>query len=117
MLCASFYVIEIKTGVISLREIEGSNARDQIAFSAFHAFLAEVQTKLVTYVPYVCNSNLEIRSVSSSCRLHAINTGRWVSLTNLVSDRCGYTSPFPQSTELGSPWFFLVAFTLAVTQR
>ena len=33
-----------KTLVIRLRRIQGRNARDQIAFCAFHLFLAEVQT-------------------------------------------------------------------------
>ena len=34
---------------------------DQIAFYAFHSFLVEVQTKLATYVPDMCNSNLEFK--------------------------------------------------------
>ena len=33
-----------KTGVIRLWGVEGRNARDQIAFCAFHLFLVEVQT-------------------------------------------------------------------------
>ena len=34
----------VKTRVIWLRVIEGPNARDQMAFYAFHLFLVEVQT-------------------------------------------------------------------------
>ena len=33
-----------KTGVIRLRVIEGPNARDQSAFSAFHSFLVAIPT-------------------------------------------------------------------------
>ena len=39
---------------------EGPNNYDQIAFSAFHSFLVEIQTKLETYVLFMSNSNLEI---------------------------------------------------------
>ena len=38
-----FHVI-VKTRVIRLRVMESPNARDQIAFCAFHSFLVEVQT-------------------------------------------------------------------------
>ena len=34
----------VKTRVIRLRVIEGSNTRNQIALCAFHSFLVEVQT-------------------------------------------------------------------------
>ena len=34
----------VKTRVIRLQEAEGRDARDQIAFCAFHLFLVEVQT-------------------------------------------------------------------------
>ena len=34
----------LKTGVIRLRVIEDPDARDQIAFCAFHSFLVEVET-------------------------------------------------------------------------
>ena len=34
----------VKTRVIRLRGAEGRDARDQIAFCAFHLFLVEVQT-------------------------------------------------------------------------
>ena len=34
----------IKRRVIRVREVEGRNAHDQIAFCAFHSFLVEVQT-------------------------------------------------------------------------
>jgi len=39
-----FHVTKVKTRVIRLRIIEGSNARDQIALCAFQTFLVEVQT-------------------------------------------------------------------------
>ena len=51
----------VKTRVMRIRVTEGPNARDQIAFCAFHSFLVEAQTLLVTYVPCMRNSNLEIR--------------------------------------------------------
>ena len=35
----------VKTRVIRLPVIAGPNARDQIAFCAFHTFLVKVQTK------------------------------------------------------------------------
>ena len=44
VLCVSFMREKGKTRVIRLRVIEGSNARDKIAFCAFHSFLVEVQT-------------------------------------------------------------------------
>ena len=44
VLCASFTLQMVKTRVIKLRGKEGPNARDQIAFYAFHSFLVEVQT-------------------------------------------------------------------------
>ena len=44
VLCVSFTWQIVKTRVIRLRVIEGPNARDQIAFCAFHSFLVEVQT-------------------------------------------------------------------------
>ena len=44
VLCVSFTLQMVKTRVIKLQGIEGPNARDQIAFYAFHSFLVEVQT-------------------------------------------------------------------------
>ena len=44
VLCVSFTWQMVKTRVIRLRGIEGRNARDQIAFCAFHYFLMEVLT-------------------------------------------------------------------------
>ena len=54
----------------ALRNFHGPNAGDQIEFCAFHSFLVEVQTQLVTYMARKRNSNLEIRigGSSSSCR-------------------------------------------------
>ena len=43
VLCVSFTWQMVKTRVIRLRGVEGRNARDQIAFCAFHSFLVEVQ--------------------------------------------------------------------------
>ena len=54
----------MKTRVVRLRVPEGPNARDQIAFCAFHSFLVEVQTN----VRRMRNNNLEIRIAGSSCR-------------------------------------------------
>ena len=34
----------VKTRVIRVRGVEGRNARDRIAFCAFHSFLVKVQT-------------------------------------------------------------------------
>ena len=45
VLCVSFTWQMFKTRVIRLRGVEGRNARDQIAFCAFHSFLVGVQTK------------------------------------------------------------------------
>ena len=45
LLCVSFTCQIVKTRVIRLRVIEGTNARDQIAFCAIHPFLVKVQTK------------------------------------------------------------------------
>ena len=45
VLCVSFTRHIVKTRVIILRVIANSNARDQIAFCAFHSFLVEVQMK------------------------------------------------------------------------
>ena len=60
----------VKTRVISrLRGAEGRDARDQIAFCAFHSFLVEVQTNagwLATYVRRMRNNNLDIRIAGSS---------------------------------------------------
>ena len=39
----SFKWETVKTHIIRLQVIEGPNARDQIAFCAFHSFLVEVQ--------------------------------------------------------------------------
>ena len=44
VLCVGFTKQMVKTHVITLRGIEGGDARDQIAFCAFHSFLVEVQT-------------------------------------------------------------------------
>ena len=54
----------------ALRNFHSPNAGDQIEFCAFHSFLVEVQTKLVTYMARKRNNNLEIRigGSSSSCR-------------------------------------------------
>ena len=57
----------VKTRVIRIRVTEGPNTRDQIAFCAFYSLLVEAQTQLVTYVPCMRNSNLEIRIAGSSC--------------------------------------------------
>lgn len=48
--------------------IEGPNARNKVAFGAFHSFFVEVQIKLATHLPGMRNSNLEIRFTGSSCR-------------------------------------------------
>ena len=74
----------VKTRVIRLREIEGSNVRDQIALCAFHSFLVEVQinagyildpsaygsgnVRVITYMR-MRNKNPEIRIAGSPCRL------------------------------------------------
>ena len=44
VLCVCFTLEIVKTRVIRLLVIEGPNARDQIAFCAFHSFLVEAQT-------------------------------------------------------------------------
>ena len=54
--------------MMRLRVIKGPNARDQIAFCAFHLFLMEVKRMLATYMRRMRNSNLEIRIARSSCR-------------------------------------------------
>ena len=45
----------VKTRVIRLRVLEGPNARDQIAFFAFHSFLVEVQTNAGCW-PHTCDA-------------------------------------------------------------
>ena len=44
VLCVGFTKQIVRTHVITLRGLEGRDARDQIAFCAFHSFLVEVQT-------------------------------------------------------------------------
>ena len=44
VLCVSVALQIVKTSVVRLRVTEGPNALDQIAFYAFHSFLAESQT-------------------------------------------------------------------------
>ena len=44
VLCVSFIWQMVKIRVIRSRGVEGWNARNQIAFGAFHSFLVEVQT-------------------------------------------------------------------------
>ena len=39
------------------------------AFPAFHSFFVEIQTKLAMHVSNMRNSNLQIRTAGSSCRL------------------------------------------------
>ena len=55
--------------MIRLGVMVGPNARDQIAFRAFHTFLLEVQKwMLATYMQWMHDNNLEIRIAgSSSC--------------------------------------------------
>ena len=70
VLCTIFPWWKVKTCLIRLRLIEGTNASDQIAFGALHLFLVEVQTKLVTYGTCMRNNNPAIRtggSRGSSC--------------------------------------------------
>ena len=65
---ANVSVIVIKITRDELPVIEGRNevnARDQIAFCAFHSFVVEVQAKL--FVPCMRYSDLEIRTASPSC--------------------------------------------------
>ena len=49
--------------------IEGPNARDQVAFFAFHSFLVEDQANAGYIWPSMRNSTLEIKIAVSSCRL------------------------------------------------
>ena len=58
----------VKTRVMRLREIEGRDARDQIAFCAFHSFLVEVQTNTSYYMRRMLNNNVKIRIAGSFCR-------------------------------------------------
>ena len=60
----------VKTRVIRLRVLEGPNARDQIAFFAFHSLLVEIQTNAgyIHATRAQLNNNLEIRIEGSSCR-------------------------------------------------
>ena len=58
----------VKTRVIRLRVIEGSNACDQIAFCAFHTFLVKSKRMLASYMRRMRINNLEIRIAGSSCR-------------------------------------------------
>ena len=44
VLCVGFTKQMVKTRVITLRGVEGRDARDQIALCASHSFLVEVQT-------------------------------------------------------------------------
>ena len=44
VLCVSSTSQIVKTHVITLRGVEGRDARDQISFCAFHSFIVEVQT-------------------------------------------------------------------------
>ena len=67
VLCVSFKRQIVKTRVIILRVRANPNARDQIAFCAFHSFLVEVQTNAV-YMRRMRNNNLEIRIAGPSCR-------------------------------------------------
>ena len=57
----------VKTRVIRLRVIEGSNACDQIAFCAFHTFLVKSKRMLASYMRRMRINNLEIRIAGSSC--------------------------------------------------
>ena len=54
--------------MIKLRVIEGPNARDQIAFCAFHSLLMDSKRMLASYMRRMRNNNLEIRIAGSSCR-------------------------------------------------
>ena len=52
----------IKTRVIRLRGVEGRNARDQIAFCAFHSFLVEFQTNAgKIYAMLACVASVSAR--------------------------------------------------------
>ena len=66
MLCKCFSDSDKNTRD-GLPVIEGRNevnARDQIAFCAFHSFVVEVQAKMGSFVPCMRYSNLEIRIAS-----------------------------------------------------
>lgn len=45
--CSSAVLCVSLTRVVRLREVEGANARDQIAFSAFHSLLVGVQINAI----------------------------------------------------------------------
>ena len=67
---ANVSVIVVKNTRDGLPVIEGRNevnARDQIAFCAFHSFSVEVQAKQGSFVPCMRYSNLAIRNASPSC--------------------------------------------------
>ena len=73
VLCVSFTRYKFKTRVFRLREVEGPNARDQIAFSAFHSLLVVVQMNAVYIQSTPDNSNLQgkskkVRVIGSSNR-------------------------------------------------
>ena len=54
----------IKTRVIRLRGVGGQNARDQIAFCAFHPFLVEVQTNAGNiYAMLACVASVSARAL------------------------------------------------------
>ena len=54
----------IKTRVIRLRVVGGQNARDQIAFCAFHPFLVEVQTNAGNiYAMLACVASVSARAL------------------------------------------------------
>ena len=52
--CVGFTWQIVKTRVIRLRDVEGRNMRDQIAFYAFHFFLVEVQANFWQYTCDAC---------------------------------------------------------------
>ena len=61
-----FHVTDVQNTPNLLQVIEGPNARDKIALSAFHLFL--VCDLQATYMRRMRNNNLEIRIAGSSCR-------------------------------------------------
>jgi len=68
-LCLANSMLNTGVNAVSFRD-RRQNARDQIAFSAFHCILSGkskgMRWNLATFEPHIANSNLDSRIASSS---------------------------------------------------